>query len=108
MVEMKFRAHDTFFIRKGWISKGMRYVDKSHGEVFIDKKEKIFEKFYSANNQIVDSKRSLGLGLALCKSIINAHGGTISVSDHKPHGALFCFTLPETKIHLEASLLDNQ
>ena len=39
MVEMKFRAHDTFFIRKGWISKGMRYVDKSHGEVFINKKE---------------------------------------------------------------------
>lgn len=39
MVEMKFRAHDTFFIRKGWISKGMRYVDKSHGEVFVDKKE---------------------------------------------------------------------
>lgn len=38
-MEMKFRAHDTFFIRKGWISKGMRYVDKSHGEVFIDKKE---------------------------------------------------------------------
>ena len=38
-MEMKFRAHDTFFIRKGWISKGMRYVDKSHGEVFVDKKE---------------------------------------------------------------------
>lgn len=34
---MKFRAHDTFFIRKGWISKGMRYVDKSNGEVFISK-----------------------------------------------------------------------
>ena len=38
-MDMKFRAHDTFFIRKGWISKGMRYVDKSHGQVFIDKKE---------------------------------------------------------------------
>lgn len=37
-MEMKFRAHDTFFIRKGWISKGMRYV---HGypDVFISKKE---------------------------------------------------------------------
>ena len=23
---MKFRAHDTFFIRKGWLSKGMKYV----------------------------------------------------------------------------------
>ena len=37
-MDMKFRAHDTFFIRKGWISKGMRYV---HGnpDVFISKKE---------------------------------------------------------------------
>lgn len=37
-MDMKFRAHDTFFIRKGWISKGMRYVDKNP-EVFISKKE---------------------------------------------------------------------
>ena len=37
-MDMKFRAHDTFFIRKGWISKGMRYVDKD-GDVFISKKE---------------------------------------------------------------------
>lgn len=34
---MKFRAHDTFFIRKGWISKGMRYVNSTDGEVFISK-----------------------------------------------------------------------
>ena len=34
---MKFRAHETFFIRKGWISKGMRYVAKTNGEVFISK-----------------------------------------------------------------------
>ena len=38
-MEMKFRAHETFFIRKGWISKGMRNVEKSHGEVFVDKNE---------------------------------------------------------------------
>lgn len=25
-MDMKFRAHDTFFIRKGWLSKGMRNV----------------------------------------------------------------------------------
>lgn len=37
-MDMKFRAHDTFFIRKGWISKGMRYVDKNP-EVFISKTE---------------------------------------------------------------------
>lgn len=33
---MKFRAHDTFFIRKGWLSKGMRNVLKAP-EVFISK-----------------------------------------------------------------------
>lgn len=37
-MEMKFRAHDTFFIRKGWISKGMRYV-QGNPDVFISKKE---------------------------------------------------------------------
>ena len=40
-------------------------------------------------------------GLSLCKSIINAHGGEISVSDNKPHGAIFTFTLPakEARLH---------
>ena len=37
--EVKFRAHETFFIRKGWISKGMRYIDKTNGEVFISKND---------------------------------------------------------------------
>ena len=35
-MEMKFRAHDTFFIRKGWISKGMRHVH-DNPDVFISK-----------------------------------------------------------------------
>lgn len=35
---MKFRAHETFFIRKGWLSKGMKYVNKN-GDIFISKSE---------------------------------------------------------------------
>ena len=35
---MKFRAHDTFFIRKGWLSKGMKYVH-SKPDVFVSKDE---------------------------------------------------------------------
>lgn len=35
---MKFRAHDTFFIRKGWLSKGMRCVAKKP-DVFISHDE---------------------------------------------------------------------
>lgn len=35
---MKFRAHDTFFIRKGWLSKGMKYVN-TREDIFIAKDE---------------------------------------------------------------------
>ena len=56
--------------------------------------------FYSGKNEIGDSRRSLGLGLALCKSIINAHGGEITVTDNLPHGAAFTFTLPEGEVTL--------
>ena len=64
-------------------------------------KPKIFDMFYSGANKIADSRRSLGLGLSLCKSIINAHGGNITVCDNIPHGTVFTFTLPigEVEIH---------
>lgn len=35
---VKFRAHDTFFIRKGWLNKGMKYVDHKPN-VFVDRTE---------------------------------------------------------------------
>ena len=66
-----------------------------------DEKDRIFEMFYCGSGQSADSQRSLGLGLALCKSIITAHGGEISVSDNVPCGAIFTITLPleEVSIH---------
>ncbi len=63
-------------------------------------KPKIFDMFYSGANKIADSRRSLGLGLSLCKSIITAHGGTICVTDNMPHGTVFTFTLPMEEITL--------
>lgn len=65
-----------------------------------EKKEKVFEMFYSGANRIVDSRRSLGLGLSLCRSIVQAHGGSIIVTDRKPHGAVFTFTLPVEEVTL--------
>ncbi len=63
-------------------------------------KERVFEMFYSTANKNGDRRRGLGLGLSLCRSIINAHGGTIYVKDNVPHGAVFCFTLPAEDVHL--------
>lgn len=65
-----------------------------------ENKEKVFEMFYSGANRIADSRRSLGLGLSLCRSIVNAHGGTIQVTDRLPHGAVFTFTLPVEEVDL--------
>lgn len=65
-----------------------------------EQKPRIFDLFYSGANRAADSRRSLGLGLALCKSIVTAHGGTISVSDNRPHGAVFTFTLPAGEVEL--------
>ncbi|MEG2010053.1 MAG: ATP-binding protein, partial [Oscillospiraceae bacterium] len=65
-----------------------------------EEKSKIFEMFYTANSSSADSRRGLGLGLALCKSIITAHGGEISVSDNKPRGTIFTFTLPAEEVRL--------
>lgn len=66
-----------------------------------EQKSRVFDMFYSGANKIADSRRSLGLGLSLCKSIVTAHGGQISVSDNLPSGTVFTFTLPseEVKLH---------
>ncbi len=61
-------------------------------------KERLFDMFYTANNQKGDSRRGLGLGLALCKAIILAHGGEIGVRDNTPRGSIFYFTLPAQEV----------
>lgn len=63
-------------------------------------KPHIFEMFYTGKTTVADSQRSLGLGLALCRSIIEAHDGTLVLSDHAPHGCNFTFTLPLSEVTL--------
>ncbi len=74
-------------------------ADNGHG-IADEIKPRVFDMFYTGAEKIADSRRSLGLGLALCKSIVNAHGGEITVSDNKPHGAVFTFTLPKEEVEI--------
>ncbi len=70
-----------------------------NGEGIPDQEKKnLFEMFYTVHHGAADSRRGLGLGLALCKSIVTAHGGMISVEDNHPKGALFRFTLPAEEV----------
>ncbi|MFT9106485.1 ATP-binding protein [Liquorilactobacillus satsumensis] len=54
---------------------------------------KIFELFYSGNS-IYAGRKGMGIGLALCKSIIAACGGRLEVENVQPKGVRFFFTLP--------------
>lgn len=63
-------------------------------------KPQVFEMFYTGSKRVADSRRSLGLGLSLCRSIVHAHGGELTLRDHTPHGCIFSFTLPLSEINL--------
>lgn len=54
---------------------------------------RIFDMFHSAVAKKGDGRRGMGLGLALCRSIVQAHGGNIDVFSNTPHGAVFSMTL---------------
>ena len=72
-----------------------------HGSGIPDAlKESVFEMFFTGDNAVGDSRRSLGLGLALCRAIVHAHGGTISLTDNVPHGCVFSFTVPLSEVNL--------
>lgn len=54
----------------------------------------IFQMFYTTSSRSPDSKRGVGLGLAICQSIVEAHGGKIKAENREGGGAAFTFTLP--------------
>lgn len=87
----------------GWKRQG-RFIYISIGDngpgIPDQAKPHIFDMFYSASNRIADSRRSMGLGLALCKSIVNAHGGEITVADNVPHGSIFTFSVSAGEVEL--------
>ena len=66
-----------------------------------DQKPHIFDLFYTGSNPTGDSRRGLGLGLALCQSIMKAHHGAITVKDNAPQGAIFELTFPRDEVNID-------
>ncbi|PKM78994.1 MAG: hypothetical protein CVU88_08095 [Firmicutes bacterium HGW-Firmicutes-13] len=64
----------------------------------IEEQEKIFDKFYQIKKDILkDKPKGMGLGLAICKEIIEHHGGRIWVESQFGKGSNFSFSLPVGK-----------
>ena len=61
---------------------------------------RVFDMFYNGIEGSADRRRGMGIGLALCKSIVEEHGGKIGVHPAKPHGCVFWFTLPKAEVDM--------
>jgi two-component system sensor histidine kinase KdpD len=71
----------------------VRVADRGAG-LPAGSEERIFEKFVRGEAAPADSRRGVGLGLAICRGIVRAHGGEISASNRPGGGAEFLLRLP--------------
>jgi two-component system sensor histidine kinase KdpD len=97
-IVIKAFRRDTFAV--------IEIADTGPGIAHEDK-DKVFEMFYIANKTSGDSRRGIGLGLSLCKSIVDAHGGMIQIFDNIPRGAVVSFTLELEEDYLEREYIGD-
>jgi signal transduction histidine kinase len=64
--------------------------DRGHG-LAADGDQRVFEPFYTTKPE------GLGMGLAICRAIVRAHGGNLWAVNNEEGGATFCFTVPVAK-----------
>jgi signal transduction histidine kinase len=63
-------------------------VQDSGPGVAPENRERVFESFYTTK------AGGVGIGLSICRSIVDGHSGRLWVDAHEPRGAVFSFTLP--------------
>src|SRR4029077_10579296 len=56
--------------------------------------ERVFDTFYTTKS------KGMGMGLSICRSIIDGHGGKLWAAANKPRGTVFQFTLPRAENRL--------
>jgi two-component system sensor histidine kinase HydH len=78
----------------------LRITDSGVG-MSDDVRQKLFEPFFTTK------ARGVGLGLAVCKRIMDAHGGTITVNSEPGSGSTFIVTVPQVRVPRQAAVADR-
>jgi signal transduction histidine kinase len=93
---IKFNKEEGEIIIEAREKKSMVEVHVSDTGIGIpkDKQEEIFERFYQADSSLTRRYGGTGMGLAIAKEIVEAHGGRIWVESELGRGSRFCFTIP--------------
>jgi signal transduction histidine kinase len=60
----------------------------------LREQEQIFDRFHRVGNSMTRATKGAGLGLYICRTIVEAHGGHIWVESTLHHGSTFSFSLP--------------
>ena len=77
----------------------IKVADNGNGIQDKDKAQ-LFDMFYTVKKSVADSRRGMGIGLSLCRTIVQAHGGSIMVADNVGHGTIFTILLPSEEVDL--------
>ncbi len=85
----------------------VRVTDQGVG-ISPEELEKVFDRFYQASSGASQRGGGVGLGLAICKGIIEAHGGRIWAESTLGKGSTFTFTLPLQESNAAAQADDSR
>lgn len=93
---LKHTPEGTAIELKAYPEKGYMVFEVSDNGKGIDPQimDKVFDNFVTASASSSDAQRGMGIGLGICKSIVEAHGGVIAALNNDKGGATFKFALP--------------
>jgi len=92
----KYSPIDSKITLKAFVIKNRliyEVIDEGDG-IEDNQKRKVFDRYITSSSINSKQRKGLGLGLAICKSIVEAHGGRIIVKDNQPKGSIFHCEFP--------------